>query len=362
MLTLQEMQARLRLFRSTNIGCVAFRQFLQYYGSAEIAIEALPKLYRGKVIELVPKQQIITEWQNLEKIGGKFLFHDQPDFPPNMLNLPDAPPILSVLGNVELLVRQNIAIVGARNASMNGLKIAAQLANDLTKQDYNVVTGFARGIDSAAHKAAIANAAGIAIFAGGVDYVYPRENQKIYQETLRYGAVISEMKLGYQPAASSFPKRNRIISALAKAVIVVEAAERSGSLITAKFAKKHDRLLCALPGSPLDPRAYGTNRLIKTKQAHLIENAEDLMALLDSPALLQSQENFIVEPELDFESNLLNEALQKLPEALNTTPSGIDDLIRYLDMPAGLANAALLLLEIQGKIERMPGNKFAWLG
>ena len=355
----QELQARLRLFRSTNIGAVAFHQFIQHYGSAVQVLDNLPELYRGKKITLMQAEQIAQEWQEVSELGGKFLFYGQDDYPSILKNLPDAPPVLTILGNEKLLQGNIVAMVGARNASINGRKMAFQMAEDFATADYNVVTGFARGIDGEAHKAALAHARAIGVLAGGVAHIYPPQHEALYHETLKYGAIISEMPLHYQATASAFPRRNRIIAGLARAVIVVEAAVKSGSLITADYAQKYARVLCALPGSPMDGRAQGANRLIKAG-AHLVENAEDVMNLLHGQSeLFENDAEFDEQLQLDFSSDMTQQASHALLEGLSSSPHHIDDIIRILALPPANINAALLLLELQGKILRLPGNKFS---
>ncbi|MCH9845119.1 MAG: DNA-processing protein DprA [Alphaproteobacteria bacterium] len=357
----QELMARLRLFRSTNIGAVGFHQFINHYGSAINVLENLPKLYRGKKIELISEQKITEEWQNLQKLGGKFIFHGDACYPASMAHLPDAPPILSLLGNENLLANDMIAMVGARNASVSGCKIAMQLAHDLTQAGYNVVTGFARGIDIAAHQAALQQARAIGVLAGGVNHIYPPQHHEFYQQTLKYGALVSERPLDYHANASAFPRRNRIIAGMAKAVVVVEAAQKSGSLITAQYGEKYGRTICALPGSPLDGRAQGANQLIK-KGAFLVENADDIIAAINQQNHVQEQETFDFSSEmmpLDFDDDALENACDAIMNALSPTPSTIDDLIVHLQISPAIINAALLMLELEGKVHRFPGNKFS---
>ena len=361
---LTEQQAQLQLLRSTHIGAVAFRQFITLHGSAEKALRALPEFYRGKKIIVKPKAQIEKEIQALHDLGGQFLFATDPrsdnPYPKIMRNLPDAPPILSALGNVSLLKKRCVAIVGARNASIHGLKIARKLGYELAEAGYAIANGFARGIDGAAHQGALEQASAIAVFASGIDHIYPPEHNELYAHTLNYGLMLSEAPFGQKPLASSFPMRNRVISGLAELVIIVEATEKSGSLITAKFAEKQQKILCALPGAPADARAKGTNALIKQGKAYLVENSDDVIKLMETGnSLFQTSSDFDGgQVPLDFNQEDFDEVITKTRNALSATPTHLNDIIHYLELPAASVNAALLWLEVTGEVERMVGNKF----
>ncbi len=358
--SLKELQARLRLFRSVHIGAVGFHQFIAHYGSAVEALAQLPKLYRGKEIALISEQETQEEWEKLTALGGKFLFHGDENYPKSLAFLPDAPPVLSILGNEELLLNDCVAMVGARNASINGCKIATQLAHDLAQMGYVVVTGFARGIDGAAQQAAVKQARAIGVLAGGINQIYPPQHEELYHETVRYGAMLSEMPIDYKAVASAFPRRNRIIAGLARIIVVVEAAKQSGSLITAQYGKKYNRAVCAMPGSPLDGRAQGGNHLIK-QGAFLVETAEDVVAVLQQKNELFEQEelDFSNQHALDFESDDMVAVCEKLQGGLSASPTLFDDIIRHFQLSPAVVNAALLLLELEGKLHRFPGNKFS---
>ena len=265
-LSSDEKLARLRLIRTPNIGPITFRQLLGRYGSAVEAINALPELAkkggRKKPLTAYAKSKAQAEIKALDKIGGHLLVCGDQSYPAALSHIEDAPPILMALGDISLLNKKTFAIVGARNASLVGLKIAGNAAAKLGKAGYVIASGLARGIDGAVHSASITTGT-IAVVAGGIDVVYPREHQTLYEQIVEYGLVISEMPLGTQPIARHFPPRNRIISGLSIGVLIVEATDRSGSLITARMANEQGREIFAVPGSPLDPRAKGPNSLIR---------------------------------------------------------------------------------------------------
>lgn len=251
----------LRLIRSEGVGPTTFARLIQRFGGAAAALKAMPEMKRP--LQPADSDAVTREHNRLVKSGGFWLEQSHAAYPELLHNIDDAPPVLSVLGKPELMQRPMIAIVGARNASTSGRRLAAQLARDLGAAGYVIVSGMARGIDTAAHEAAMETGT-VAVLANGVDVVYPPENQALYDTMRKNGVILSENPLGAQPTASSFPRRNRIISGLCQAVIIVEAAMKSGSLITARCALDQGRDVFAVPGSPLDPRASGPNFLIKT--------------------------------------------------------------------------------------------------
>jgi len=275
----QERLARLRLARTENVGPVTFRQLIARFGSAGEALHALPALARrggrARPLRLCTPEAAERERDALAAAGGTLVFPEEADYPQALAILDHAPMVLSVLGDPGMLCRRSIAIVGARNASTSGRNFARRMAADLAAAGMTVVSGLARGIDTAAHEGAID--ATVAVMAGGVDVVYPRENADLYRRIRDRGAVISEIPFGTQPQARHFPRRNRIISGLSIGVLVVEAALRSGSLITARLAGEQGRDVFAVPGSPLDPRCKGPNDLIR-KGAKLTETAEDILS------------------------------------------------------------------------------------
>ena len=275
-----ERLASLRLIRSENVGPTTFRGLVGYFGSAQAALEALPGLSRrggaARSIRIASLAEAEDEFARTTRLGGVFIGIGEPGYPPWLRHGDAPPPLIAVRGDPRHLVSPAIAIVGARNASVAGRKMAALLAKELGEAGFVIVSGLARGIDSAAHEAALAGGT-IAVFAGGIDSVYPSENEALFQRILDAGGCgISEMRLGWEPRARDFPRRNRLIAGMALATIVVEAAERSGSLITARRALEQNREVFAVPGSPLDPRAAGSNDLIK-QGARIVTNVADVV-------------------------------------------------------------------------------------
>jgi DNA processing protein len=296
----------------------------------------------------------------LGKLGGRLIGSIEPEYPRGLAALDAPPPILSVLGNVSLLARDMVAIVGARNASALGRKLASALASDLARSGLVVASGMARGIDTAAHEGALADGT-CAVVAGGIDYVYPPENARLYERLRTEAVIISEMPVGLVPQARHFPRRNRIISGVARGVIVVEAAEGSGSLITANYALEQSREVFAVPGSPLDPRAKGTNRLIR-EGAILTESAADILAVLgpiigrsfaepEQPAFAKAV------PTTEEEADRVRKLVE---ESLGPAPVEIDEIVRQVGAPAAIILTVLLELELGGKVVRHSGNKVSW--
>jgi DNA processing protein len=352
----------LRLYRSENVGPIAFRQLLRRYGDAAAALAALPELAKrgGKRgFKVFSQADAAAELARLDALGARLICLCEGDFPALLREVEDAPAVLAVRGHPHLWNRQVVAIVGARNASFNGLRFAEDLARDLGQAGAVVVSGLARGIDTAAHKGSLATGT-VAVMAGGVDVCYPAENQGLYDRIREAGAVISELPPGVQPQARHFPRRNRIVSGMAFGTVVVEAALRSGSLITARLAADQGREVFAVPGSPLDPRAKGTNDLLR-QGATLVESAKDVLdALLRRPlsepskegedSLAKHSENTEIETEA---------AREMLLRQLAPVPTSVDEILRGCQLSAPAILAALLELELAGRIERYPGNKVA---
>ncbi len=357
--------ARLRLLRSERIGPRTFRDLLKIYGSGERAVEAAPELAKrnGAKLELAPVERITRELDALEKAGATLLFENDSLYPIWLRSIEDAPPVLSCKGDKKWLANQAIAIVGARNASLNGQRFTEKLAKDLGEKKYVIASGLARGIDTAAHRGALATGT-VAVVAGGLDVIYPKENEKLYEAIAERGLIVSEMPMGAVPKAEHFPRRNRIISGLSLGVVVVEAAVRSGSLITARYALAQGREVFAVPGSPLDPRAEGPNKLLK-QGANLIEGAadiEDALAFHQQHNMHQAWE----EPASPFieavplpEENELEVLRAELKKLLSTAPVNVDDLAENLHAPVRYVQILLLEMELAELIERHPGNKVA---
>ena len=281
----------LRLARSSGIGPVTIRDLIAYFGTAAKALDALPDLTRrgggARPVRLCSKQEAEREIETLAKLGARLIARPEPDYPEALAALEDAPPVIAVKGRAALLNPSKIGLVGARNASANGRRIAADMAAGLARAGAVVVSGMARGIDTAAHVGALdagtETGGTIAVVAGGIDVLYPPENAQLFDRLGREGLIVAESPPGTEPVARHFPRRNRIISGLSRAVVVIEAALKSGSLITARYALDQGREVLAVPGSPLDPRSRGANRLIR-EGARLVEDFEQVLESLDGLA------------------------------------------------------------------------------
>lgn len=338
----------LRLIRSENIGAINFDQLLAKFGSAGAALEALPELTRRRPIRICGAEEAQTELDRAQAAGARFVAKPEPDYPPLLRHSDGAPPLLCIKGKTALLAQDAVAIVGSRNASANGKRLARTFANDLAMAGLTIVSGLARGIDTAAHEASLRRGTA-AVLGTGIDIVYPAENAGLQKAIGEDGLLISEMPPGATPRETSFPRRNRIISGMSRAVIVVEAALRSGSLITARFANEQGREVFAVPGSPLDPRAEGTNRLI-SEGAHLLSRSQEvvdaLLAMRPRPLAEAPAADPIPETEID------GSARSAILAHLSPTPTEIDDLIRESGVPAQLVLGLLLELELTGKLTR----------
>ncbi|NKB44507.1 MAG: DNA-protecting protein DprA [Alphaproteobacteria bacterium] len=360
--------AGLQLIRSKGIGPVTYHDLIGRFGTAQNALAALPELAkragRKTPFKSFPRESVERELVLVEKIGGSLVRFGSDEYPANLRQTSDAPPFLTVLGDVSHLKKPSIGIVGARNASINGKKIAGMIATDLAKAGYTVWSGLARGIDTAAHAGALSHST-VAVMAGGVDVIYPRENTNLHENISEHGAIVSEMPPRTEPQARHFPRRNRIISGASQGVLVVEGTPKSGSLITARFALDQGRDVFAIPGSPLDPRAQGPNNLIRDG-AVLVRSADDVLDELEGaaknlftatpPPQRDSQPIEIVdEKEIDgMRSQILAE--------IGRTPVTVDELRRQCQVSAPVLAAVLLELELAGKIERLPGGRICGIG
>lgn len=357
----------LRLIRSENVGPRTFARLLERFGSAAAALDALPGLARKggarRPIRICPRADAERELAAAERLGIRLLGWREPGYPAWLAALDDAPPLLCVLGNPSVLAKPMVAMVGARNASLNGRNFARSLAADLGRAGYVVASGMARGIDTAAHQGALASGT-VAVLAGGVDVVYPPENEPLWREIKEAGAVVSEMPVGTQPQASHFPRRNRIISGLSLGVVVVEAAARSGSLITARFAAEQGREVFAVPGSPMDPRAAGPNDLIRNGAA-LTEGAADVLDvlgdLLRRPLAEPERGGFRASAGVAPAESELDAARGSVVEALGPAPVMVDEIIRQCQLSPSMVSWVLLELELAGRLERHPGNRVSLL-
>ena len=361
---------RLRLARTEGVGPVTYRRLLDRYKSPAAALEALPGLARaaGRPDKPIPSQAVIEdEIAGTERLGGQFLMPHMPAYPPLLALLPDPPPAIAVLGDVARLRDRSVAVVGGRNASLNGQRIAAHLAEGLAAEGITVVSGMARGIDAAAHEAVLAAADGrtVAAVAGGLDRPYPPQHADLQARIAASGAVVTEAPLNTEPQARHFPRRNRIIAGLSLGVVVAEAARHSGSLITARLALEGGREIFAVPGSPLDPRSQGSNDLIR-QGAQLTETIGDILGHLP-----RGPDDFI---RSRGQSQLFDHMAEELPaipaevskirasvlQLLSPAPTSVDDLLRHCQFTSQAALlAALLDLELGGFIESLPGNRVA---
>jgi DNA processing protein len=355
----------LRLIRSEAVGARTFQALLRQFGSARAALFRLPDLARrggAAQVKICTRAEAEQELKACRALGVRLVALTEPDYPVRLREIDDAPPLLAVRGNAAALFRPMIAMVGSRNASAAGAKIAARLAQALGDAGLVVVSGLARGIDAAAHKASLETGT-VAVLAGGHDCVYPAEHAQLLAAILDDGAAVSEMRLGHEPRGRDFPRRNRLISGLSVGVVVIEAAVRSGSLITARFALEQGREVFAVPGSPLDPRAEGTNNLLK-QGATLVTAAADVLAAIEpilggriappsTPPLP------IEEPEPEVEAD--DDVRARILDLLGPTPVALDDLVRLSGASPTVVRQALLELELARRIERHGGGLVSML-
>lgn len=349
--------ARLRLIRTPRIGPVTYAQLIARFGNAAAAIEALPMLAArggGQPPAIADERSVERESARVAKLGARYLFLGDPDYPPLLAELENAPAALTVRGDPALLGRTAVAMVGARNASAAACRFARSLAHDLAGDDVAVVSGLARGIDTAAHVGALAGGT-IAIIAGGIDVAYPPENAALQDRIASEGLLIAEMPPGTEPRARHFPYRNRIIAGLAVGTIVVEAAPRSGSLITARLAGEAGREVMAVPGSPLDPRAQGCNGLIRDG-ATLIQSAADVMDQIrpiDARMVRSLRPGYTAAPPADAD----DADRRTVASLLGPVPVAADELIRQSGLAPAIVQTVLLELELAGRIERHAGGR-----
>jgi len=356
--------ACLRLIRSDNVGPVTFRELINHFGGAEPALAALPELSRRggrQSIRICPEAHARAELEAADRIGARPLFTIEPGYPPALAAIDAPPPLLYVKGDAAHLTRPMVAIVGARNGSAAGQKLARVFAARIGRAGYVIASGLARGIDAAAHEASLEHGT-VAVLAGGLDNVYPPEHAELQRRIGERGCLISENAPGFVPRAQDFPRRNRIISGIALGVLIVEAARRSGTLITARAAADQGRVVFAVPGHPLDPRAEGTNRLLKDGATMATEPEDVIDALapmlagepLAGPAGAQEPTTAEITGR-----SAADGALQVAPQdrarllaALGPAPVDIDELVRATGLPARSLQIALIELALAGRIER----------
>jgi DNA processing protein len=376
----------LRLVRSENVGPRTFRALIDRYGGARAALEALPELARRggapRPIRLATAEEVERELGIAQKLGVRFVAISEPDYPPLLGEIDSAPPLLACRGRIEALRQPTAAIVGSRNASAAGLTFADRLARGIGRAGYVVVSGLARGIDQRSHAASVETGA-VGVLAGGHAKPYPNEAVPLIERMVEFGAVVSEMPIGQEPRGRDFPRRNRIVSGLALGTIVVEAARGSGSLITARFALEQNRQVFAVPGSPLDPRAEGTNDLLK-QGATICTNVEDVVTALEPMRLRdlfsaldegeggRGRTSFEIDREPDpaaaadarFDrahgsADRLDAVRDRVAALLGPTPVGLDDLAREADASARETRVALMELELAGRAEFSGGDRVA---
>ena len=358
-----ERLAWLRLIRSENVGPTTFFKLLEHFSTAEAALAALPELARRggrtKPVAICPKATAERELEALAKIGARLLAWGEPDYPEALAAIDDPPPLIAVRGHAHLLKQRMVAVVGARNASANGRRFARQLATDLGQSGLVVISGMARGIDASAHEGALGTGT-VAVMASGIDVIYPSENTALYEEIVARGAALSENPPGSEPLGRYFPRRNRMISGLSLGIVVVEAAARSGSLITARLALEQGREVFAVPGSPLDPRCRGTNSLIR-QGAVLTESAEDVLSVLEGvlrPPLAERRRIVFPAPPAALPSeDELDTARAEVVERLSPVPTPVDEILRQCQLSSAVLSTVLLELELAGRLERHPGNQ-----
>ena len=376
----------LRLIRSESVGPLTFRSLVNRFGGASNALEALPGLLaeRGKSIRIPPRGEIEREIERATQLGAVFVAMGEPDYPKRLAAIPAAPPVICMKGRVDLASRPSLAMVGARNASGTGLLMAERLAGDLGRAGFVIVSGLARGIDTKAHIAALPTGT-VAVFAGGLDHIYPSENRALAERMAVEGCLLSEMPLGWEPRSRDFPGRNRIVSGLAFGVVVVEAARRSGSLITTRFALEQGREVFAVPGSPLDPRAEGANDLLRDG-ANLATSAEDIVRVIeplmgrepppegvdedpyrrepqplwdeldlfagDEPAFAEKDTVVLDVPAQEEPPPERRDPAAVLTALMGPSPMPVDALIRLSGLSPATVNATLVDLDLAGRIER----------
>ena len=338
-ITPTERHARLRLARSARIGPVSFHEALAHFGSARAACASLAT---------VSEAAIEREEKSLAALGGRFIVVGDALYPAALAALPDAPPVLSALGDPGLLGQPTLAIVGAREASLAGRRFAAELAATLGAEGFTIASGLARGIDAAAHEAALATGT-VAVLACGVDQFYPLQNAALQEAIAARGLILSEVTLGAPPIARAFPRRNRIVSGLSAGIVVIEAAARSGSLITAQRAAEQGREVFVVPGSPMDPRYAGSNTLIRDG-AILVRDANDILSVLGRPRASRQPVEKPARISTDTDT-------ARIVQELGAVPTAVDELVRRCQVSAASMAEVLMALELEGRLERHRGNR-----
>lgn len=363
----------IRLALSENVGPITFRNLIHYFGSAKEALSHVDEFARRggrtKPISLASEKSVDEQLMLADDLNVQIYASCEADYPKRLKSIEDAPPILFSKGHLVLSKKQAVAMVGTRNASLNGRSFTRRIALDLGQKDVITVSGMAKGIDTAAHEGALASDGGlggtIAVVGTPLNEVYPAENADLFETLCERGCVVSELPFGSPTSPQNFPRRNRIISGLSQGVLVIEAQGKSGSLITARLAKDQGRTLFAVPGFPLDPRSEGPNRLIK-QGALLVENAEDVWAGLND----LTKQYLFLEPDMQeiiipcypsVSDTELDKARKIILDCLSPQMTGVDELVRETELSSQVVNIILVELELAGRIERHPGNRVSLL-
>lgn len=359
----------LKLIRSENVGIKTFYSLISLFGSAGTALKNIESMSikggRNKPIKIYSDEEVENEINEIKKIGGQLISYKDKKYSRLLSHISDPPPILSCIGNLELLNEEKIiSVVGTRNASLMGKTLASKITKDLYDNDFTIVSGLARGIDTAAHEVSVDKT--IAVIAGGLGHIYPSENKDLYYKIAKNGLIVSELKISSAPMAQNFPQRNRIVSGLSLGVLVVEATTKSGSLITARFALEQNREVFAIPGFPMDPRSNGTNKLIK-QGAHIVECFSDIVENLPEyvnfiKRFSEKQINYDSVNErqhkfADIDQEITLEMRKKVFNSLSSIPVSLDLLYKELDIPIQILHTIILELELAGKISRNQVNK-----
>ena len=358
--------ARLRLLRSPHVGPATFHRLITRFGSARAALPALPELAArgGTAYRMAPAEAIEAEFAGAARSGARHVFHDEADYPLALLAIDQPPPVITVRGNLALFDQPGVALVGARNASAGAVRLARDFGAGLAARGFAVISGLARGIDAAAHIGALSaqhpDGGTIGVIAGGIDVVYPPEHAELQERIAHEGLLVAEMPPGTEPQARHFPTRNRIIAGLAAGTVVVEAAPKSGSLITARLAGEFGREVMAVPGSPLDARAHGCNSLIRDG-AILVQSADDIAELVDTFAGT-ARSTFRETGVPDYaavtdDAAAATDLVAIVATLLGTAPVGVDELIRQSGGAPGPVQDALLDLELAGRLLRHAGGR-----
>ncbi|MCF6321001.1 MAG: DNA-processing protein DprA [Rhizobiaceae bacterium] len=365
------------MIRSENVGPATFRDLINHFGTASSALDALPELSNRagkKSIKICPRPRAENEMEAADRLDIEYIGMGEAKYPRYLRAIDYPPPLLSVRGRLDMNKNPTLGMVGARNSSLSGLKLATKFASELGEIPYTIVSGFARGIDAAAHRATLGSGT-ISVLAGGVDVIFPPEHGDFYTQMLESGNVfVSEMPLSYRPRAIDFPRRNRIIAGISLGVVVIEAAKRSGSLITARLANEAGRLVFAVPGSPLDPRSAGANSLLKngaliaSDPADIVEAISPLLDEHAHGAAFETKKHSLEDGEaVDKEDFSPSEIItdtnhrQLIMQALGPTPTDVDELVRHCRLPVSHIQLVLIELSLAGRLERHPGNMVSLL-